>query len=107
VTIAMPGRHAPERLDTLIPGVIERMSERHGALFEIQRDWSRLVGRRLAAHTRPVSLRRGVLTVQADHPGDGFSLSYRKPELLERFHGSLPGKVETIVIRPGGATPPA
>ena len=96
-------RHAPERLDALIPAVLQRMGERHGALFEIQRDWSRLVGRRLAAHTKPIGLRRGVLTVHIDRPGDGFALSYRKPELLERLRAATQGKVEEIVIRPGGA----
>ena len=95
-------QHTPERLDALIPGVLQRMGERHGALFDIQRDWTRLVGRRLAAHTKPSSLRRGVLTVHADGPGDGFALSYRKPELLERLRKALPGSVEEILIRPGG-----
>ena len=94
-------RHKPERLDALIPGVRRRMEERHGALFEIQRDWSRLVGRRLAAHTKPAGLRRGVLTVHIDRPGDGFALSYRKPELLERLRSATQGKVEEIVMRPG------
>ena len=90
----------PERLDALIPGVIRQMSERHGALFEIQRDWPRLVGRRLAAHTRPASLRRGVLTVQTDRPGDSFAMSYRKPEALARLEAALPGKVHEILTRP-------
>ena len=94
-------RPKPERLGALIPGVLQRMGARHGALFEIQRDWSRLVGRQLAAHTKPVGLRHGALTVHIDRPGDGFALSYRKPELLERLQATTQGKVEEIVIRPG------
>ena len=90
-----------ERIDSLIPNVLKHMGERHSALFEIQRDWVRLAGRRLAAHTRPVSLRRGVLTVHAHRPGDGHALTYQKPELLERLRVAVPGKVEEIVIRPG------
>lgn len=93
-------RHRTEPIGALIPGVLKQMGERHGPLLEIQRDWGRAVGRRLAAHTRPVSLRRGILTVHADRPGDGFALSYRIPEALERFQTALPGKVERIVIRP-------
>ena len=89
-----------ERIDALIPQVLKQMGERHGALLEIQRDWERAVGRRLAAHTKPVSLRRGVLTVHVERPGDGFALSYRVPQALERFQTSLPGKVERVVIRP-------
>ena len=98
------GRHKAERLNALIPDVLRGMEERHGALFEIQRDWARLVGRRLAAHTKPVSLRRGVLTVHADGPGDGFALRYHTPELLKQLQTTLPGKVEEIAIRPVGAT---
>lgn len=90
-----------ERIDSLIPDVLKHMGERHGVLFEIQRGWVRLVGRRLAAHTRPASLRRGVLTVHTDRPGDGYALTYQKPELLERLRASAPGKVAEILIRPG------
>lgn len=97
------GRHKAEPLAALIPGVVRRMGERQGAFFEIQRDWIRLVGRRLAAHTTPVGLRRGVLTVGVDRPGDGFALSYQKPELLERLQATTQGAVKDIVIRPGNA----
>ena len=95
-----------ERIDALLPNVLKRMGERHGALFDIQRDWVRLVGRRLAAHTRPVSLRRGALTVHTHRPGDGYALTYRKPELLERLRAMAPGKVEEIVVRPGDIAGP-
>ena len=94
-------QHKAERIDALIPQVLKQAGERHGALLEIQRDWERAVGRQLAAHTKPVSLRRGVLTVHADRPGDSFALSYRAPQALERLQTSLPGKIERIVIRPG------
>ena len=95
------GLDKPERLDTLLPVVLQRIGERYGALFEIQRDWIQLVGRKLAAHTKPVGLRHGALTVYIDRPGDGFALSYRKPELLERLRAATQGKVAELVIRPG------
>jgi hypothetical protein len=94
-----------ERIDALLPNVLKHMGEKHGALFDIQRDWARLVGRRLAAHTRPVGLRRGALTVHAHRPGDGHALTYQKPELLERLAALAPGKVSEIVIRPGDVGP--
>ena len=90
-----------ERIGALIPQVIQQVQERHGVLLDIQRGWERAVGRRLAAHTKPVNLRRGVLMVHADRPGDGFALNYRVPQALGWFQANLPGKVERIVIRPG------
>ena len=95
-----------ERIGSLLPEVLKRMGERHSALFDIQRDWARLVGRRVAAHTRPVSVRRGVLTVHTHRPGDGYALTYQKPELLKRLRAMVPGKVEEIVIRPGNVAGP-
>lgn len=88
-------------IGALIPGVLKQVGERYSALHAIQQRWGRLVGRRLAAHTRPVSLRRGRLVVAVDGPGDGFLLSYQRPQLLERLQGDAKGAVEDIIIRPG------
>ena len=90
-----------ERIDALIPGVLRRLEHQQSALQGVQERWARLVGKRLAAHTKPVSLRHGRLTVHVERPGDGFALGYAKAELLERLQASTQGKVEEIVIRPG------
>ena len=85
----------------VIDDVLRQTAKRQRPLFAIQRRWTRLVGKRLAAHTRPVSLRRGRLIVHADQPGDSFALSYARPRLLEQLQGSAAGGVEEIVIRAG------
>ena len=90
-----------ERIGTVIPAVIRQLERQQGALQTVQREWARLVGKRLAAHTRPVSLRRGRLVVHVERPGDGFALNYARPALLERLRASTQGKAEEIVIRPG------
>ena len=97
-------RPKAERIDSLIPGVLRQLERQQSALQDVQERWARLVGKRLAAHTKPVSLRRGRLTVHAERPGDGFALSYAKAELLERLRASTQGKIEEIVIRPGEIT---
>jgi hypothetical protein len=89
----------------LLPDVLKRVEQRHRTLFTIQRSWGRLVGKRLAAHTRPLSLLRGGLVVAVDHPGDGFMLSYQRPRLLERLQAAVPGKVQEIIIRPADGVP--
>lgn len=91
----------PARIGQLVPGILKHVEQSHGALFAVQREWRRLVGRPLAAHTRPISLRRGRLTVQADRPGDSYTLSYLRGTLLAQLRDVTGGKVEELVIRPG------
>ena len=85
----------------LIPHVMRQAAQEHRPLFAIQRSWQKLVGKQLAAHTRPVSLRRGRLVVHADQPGDSFALNYARPRLLEQLQDKAKGGVEEIVIRAG------
>ena len=91
----------PQPIGPVIQDVLKRVGTQHETLAAIQRDWRRLVGKPLAAHTRPVSLRHGRLVVHAARPGDSFALSYQHPQLLERLRVVAPGKVEELVIRPG------
>ncbi len=93
----------PQRIGVVVPDVLKRVGEQHGALFTIQQRWNQLVGRRLAAHTRPAGLRRGRLVVYAERPGDSFALSYQRTQLLERLQATTRDLVEEIVIRPGDA----
>ena len=97
----MTGTEGAQRIGDVIPGVLQRTRQRHGALLAIQRAWGRLVGKQLVRHTRPVSLRRGRLIVHADRPGDGFALSYQRTQLLEGLRATAKKPVEDIVIRPG------
>lgn len=90
-----------QRIGPIVSAVLSQTKQSHGALHVVQRAWSRLVGKGLAAHTKPVSLRRGRLVVRADRPGDGFTLSYQRMQLLERLQDLTKGRVDEIVIRPG------
>lgn len=90
------------RINAVLPGILQHARRRAQALAAIQARWGRLVGRPLAAHTRPVSLRRGRLVIHADRPGDGFALSYQRQQLLERLRVSAKeAGIEELVIRPG------
>ena len=94
------GAHA---IGALLPKVLKRTQQQYQALFTIQQTWPRLVGKQLAAHTKPVSLRRGRLIVLASQPGDSFALTYQRPQLLKRLQTTTKGRVEELVIRPGEA----
>jgi len=87
----------------ILPAVLKQAGTRHETLATLQQIWPRLVGRTLAAHTRPVGLRGGRLTVQADRPGDSFLLSYQQTPLLKRIQAATNIPVEALAIRPGGA----
>ena len=90
-----------KRIDALIPAVLQQAAREHGPLFAIQRGWSRLVGKALATHTQPVSLRRGRLVICVDQPGDSFELRYAQPRLLKQLRARTKGRVEEIIIRAG------
>ena len=96
-------RTKPESLAALLPQVLKQVEEHHAGLVEVQRAWNGLVGRPLARHTHPVSLRRGRLVVCAERPGDNFLLSYRRTELLEQLRRITGGRVEELIVRPGEA----
>ena len=84
----------------LIPTVLQHAMAQHEKIQQLQRRWASLVGRQLAAHTRPVSLRRGRLYVNTNEPGASFALNLEKTRLLEQLH-KAPYHVEDIVIRAG------
>ena len=90
-----------KRLDALIPAVLRQTARRHAPLRNIQRSWGWLVGKQLAAHTKPVSLRHGRLIVHVAGPGDGFALNYQRAKLLERLQTTIKIRVEDIIIRAG------
>ncbi len=93
--------HDPKRISDLVGSVLQQASHHYAALDSVRQRWGRLVGKELAAHTRPISLRAGQLVVAADQPGDGFALQYRQPDLLVRIRSLTHGRVERMIIRPG------
>lgn len=95
---------AAKPVSALIADVMQRAAREHRPLFAIQRRWPRLVGKQLAAHTRPVSLRRGRLVVHVDRPGDSFALNYTRPKLLKQLQAAEQGGVEEIIIRAGSVS---
>ena len=95
------GRNKPELLRTVVSTVLARAKQQHGELERIRRRWRALVGPRVAAHTRPMSLRRGRLIIHAEGPGESFTLSYQRARLLAQLRRATKGKVEEIIIRPG------
>lgn len=89
------------RISAVLSHVLSQAATQRGALLALQRRWRELVGRSLASHSAPVSLRRGRLTVHVDQPGDNFALAYQRAGLLEQLKAQTQGRVEELVIRAG------
>lgn len=72
----------------------------HLKAVEIARDWETLVGPAVSKHAQPVSLNRGILTLQTDSSVWRQQLSFMKPQILdrisERFNSS---KINDLRIR--------
>ena len=101
---AAADRPAADPLGALIPHVMKGLGlEQRLQESQVFSQWLRLVGRDIAQHARPVSLKKGLLVVFVDHPIWLQELArYHKPLLLQKIHAVV-GKhaVRDLVFRIG------
>jgi len=97
----MPPRKETTPIAAVLPAVLQQAQQRYGALQQVQQCWGQLVGKLLASHTAPVSLRRGRLIVHVDRPGDSYTLNFQRQQILTQLKTSTKGLVEDIIIRVG------
>ena len=91
----------PKAIREIIPQVLQQATAKHQALSSVRDAWPRLVGKLLAKHTRPISLRKAVLYVQTDEPGASFLLALQRGRLLARLREATGQGIDEIVVRPG------
>lgn len=71
-----------------------------GQAITLAEEWEEISGKEWAAYSRPVSLWKGELAVEADNGGVASLLRYATGELLRRIDDRLgPGVVTTMRIR--------
>ncbi len=71
-----------------------------GALTDVFARWAELVGDQLGAHTKPLSLSRGVLVVAVSDPAWATQITYLEGDLLARFREALgEGVVDRVEVR--------
>jgi predicted nucleic acid-binding Zn ribbon protein len=69
--------------------------------------WEEIVGREIAGHARPRSLREGVLVVVVDQPAWAGQLRFLTADMLRRLEAAVgPGQVSEIQLRVGSDTRP-
>ena len=59
---------------------------------EIRSAWEEAAGHRAASHTKPVSIKKSVLTVNVDNSGWLYELTIKKGKLLKNLDGKIRGK---------------
>jgi predicted nucleic acid-binding Zn ribbon protein len=71
-----------------------------GAVFA---HWEQVVGPSVAAHSKPVTLRDGVLVVAVDQPAWATQLRYLQADLLRRLgEAAGPGEISEVEVRVQG-----
>ena len=88
---------------------LDRLARRFGvtdaaSLTTVFNRWPDVVGPAVAAHTRPLSLTRGVLVVAVDDPAWATQLKYLGASVVERFAELVGGDAITrleVRVRPG------
>ena len=93
--------NASQPIGKLLEGWLAHAQKQQKPLFEVQKAWSKIVGKPLAAHTKAVSVRKGKLVIHVDRPGENFELSYDRECVLKRVKKITQNKVTEIVVRAG------
>ena len=93
----------PEDIGDIINQVIKKLDTKtHGQREEIVQAWQRAIVPKALSHTRPVALKRNVLTIEVDSSTWLYVLSLEKKNILEAMKKALAkGKIEDIRFRIG------
>lgn len=108
----LPGSQPPDpgRIGRSLDRIVRHLGGPSApAITELFADWGAMVGTPLDAHTWPVSLTDGCLTVGVDDPAWASQLRFLERELRGQVNDRLgPDAVASVVfrVRPGGPTDP-
>jgi predicted nucleic acid-binding Zn ribbon protein len=95
--------YRPEDIKNILGSVIKKLdTEIHGQKEEIVQAWQRAIIPKALSHTRPVALKRNVLTIEVDSSTWLYVLSLDKKNILEAMKKAMgKGKIEDIRFRIG------
>ena len=89
----------------MLEKVVRQIERSEGALAWLTSSWTTIVGKTLAAHTRPVRCREGYLEVAADGKGWRKQLESMKREFCARVNQTwgknLIREIKFIAAKPG------
>ena len=86
-------RSKARSIENIVKDVIKNLSGKaRVSEEEVSEAWKKAAGSAAATHTRPVSIKRAVLTVNVDGSGWLYELTIKKRELLKKLEGKIRGK---------------
>ncbi len=86
-----------------ILGVLEQQSGWQDQPFQrLIQFWPNTVGAAVAAHTRPLSIQRGVLWVATSSAAWAQTLTFKRQRILEKLNGKLPSPLVDIRFSTAG-----
>lgn len=93
----------PEDMGDIIKQVIKKLDTKtHGRREEVVEAWQNAIEPGAAAHTKPVAIKKNVLTVEIDSSTWLYFLSMKKKGILESMKKALGGQgIEDIKFRIG------
>jgi predicted nucleic acid-binding Zn ribbon protein len=96
-----PRRDDPQRLGQAIGGLLDQHGwQQRAAIGSVFGRWAEIVGRDLAAHTRPDSFADGELAVTADSTAWATAVRLFAPKLIQRLAAELgDGTVRRVKVR--------
>jgi hypothetical protein len=99
--LPQPGGPPPRPVADSLAAVTRNLGGAGGpALVDLLGRWPVVVGESLAAHSRPLSLRNGTLTIAADEPAWGAQLRWLEADLLRRLDEACgAGVVTRVTVR--------
>jgi len=86
----MDDSRARKASDLLSAILTPELADKAGSWSKFFGSWKQVAGENLAAHSRPVDLRNGVVFVEAEHPGWIQLLQMSQDSLLARLKRSFP-----------------
>jgi predicted nucleic acid-binding Zn ribbon protein len=83
----MRGKASLTPVGDVLPRVLEELGLRQRlAERRVLESWAKIVGEKIARHSRVVDIQDGVLTLQADHGVWRQELSLLTPEIVRRYN---------------------
>ncbi len=94
-----------DRAAQILGKVVRRIERSETALTWLTRSWSTIVGKTLAAHTRPIRCQGGYLEVASDGKGWRKQLGSMRREFCARVNqawgGNLIREIKFVAAKPG------
>ena len=97
----------PQLIGDVLKNVVERLSEtKHKDIGKILSAWKSCVGKEFARHTRPASLKKGILQIFVDDSAWFYQANLQKDKLLKELQKKVGEKrIQQIQFRIGRIRP--